>query len=67
MKPNRLRQNIFVNLYNKKVLRNGEQDVVCVNLVWVIVKVSLMIIRVIRYLKNPLIDCRVELLNFDEF
>ena len=34
--------NIFVHLYNKKVLKYGEQDVVFVNLVWVIVEVSLM-------------------------
>ena len=42
MKPEYKGGNIFVHLYNKKVLEYGEQDVVFVNLVWVIVKVSLM-------------------------
>jgi len=33
--------NIFVHLYNEKVLKYGEQDVVLVNLVWVILEVTL--------------------------
>ena len=42
MKPECKGWKIFVHLYNKKVLKYGEQDVVFVNLVWVIVEVSLM-------------------------
>ena len=40
MKPVCKGWNIFVHLYNKKVLKYGEQDVVFVNLVWVTVEVS---------------------------
>ena len=36
--------NIFPHLYNKKVLKYGEQDVVFVNLVWVILEVTLVYI-----------------------
>ena len=35
--------NIHVHLYDKKVLKYGEQDVIFVNLVWVIVEVPLII------------------------
>ena len=35
-------QGLVVHLYNKKVLRYGEQDVVFVNWVWVIVEVYLL-------------------------
>ena len=41
MKPEHKVWNIFVHLYNKKVLKYGEQDVVFVNLVWVILEVTL--------------------------
>ena len=44
MKPEPKVWNIFVHLYNKKVLKygeDGEQDVIFVNLVWVIVEVPL--------------------------
>ena len=41
MKPVCKGWNIFVHLYNKKVLKYGEQDVIFVNLVWVIVEVPL--------------------------
>ena len=44
MKPYHNGWNIFVHLYNKKVLKYGEQGVVFVNQVWVIVEVSLIII-----------------------
>ena len=42
MKPVCKGWNIFVHLYNKKVLKYGEQDVIFVNLVWVIVEVPLL-------------------------
>ena len=42
MKPVCKGWNIFVHLYNKKVLKYGEQDVVFVNLVWVILEVTLV-------------------------
>ena len=42
MKPEHEGWNIFVYLYNKKVLKYGEQDVIFVNLVWVILEVPLM-------------------------
>ena len=42
MKPECKGGNIFVHLYNKKVLKYGEQDVVFVNLVWVILEVTLI-------------------------
>ena len=42
MKPVCKGWNIFVHLYNKKVLKYGEQDVIFVNLVWVIVEVPLV-------------------------
>ena len=42
MKPVCKGWNIFVHLYNKKVLKYGEQDVIFVNLVWVIVEVPLI-------------------------
>ena len=42
MKPACKGWNIFVHLYNKKVLKYGEQDVVFVNLVWVILEVTLL-------------------------
>ena len=42
MKPVCKGWNIFVHLYNKKVLKYGEQDVTFVNFVWVIVEVSLV-------------------------
>ena len=42
MKPEYKVWNIFVHLYNKKVLKYGEQDVIFVNLVWVIVEVPLI-------------------------
>ena len=44
---------IFLHLYNKKVLKYGEQDVKFVNLVWVIVEVPLVFM--FRFL-NELID-----------
>ena len=44
MKPVCKGWNIFVHLYNKKVLKYGEQDVIFVNLVWVIVEVPLLTI-----------------------
>ena len=43
MKPVCKGWNIFVHLYNKKVLKYGEQDVIFVNLVWVIVEVPLIV------------------------
>ena len=41
MKPEPKVWNIFVHMYNKKVLKYGEQDVVFVNLMWVILGVTL--------------------------
>ena len=46
MKPVCKGWNIFVHLYNKKVLKYGEQDVIFVNLVWVIVEVPLIFFNV---------------------
>ena len=43
MKPVCKGWNIFVYMYNKKVLKYGEQDVIFVNLVWVIFEVPLLI------------------------
>ena len=42
MKPVCKGWNIFVHLYNKKVLKYGEWDVVFVNLVWVILELTLI-------------------------
>ena len=51
MKPVCKGWNIFVHLYNKKVLKYGEQDVIFVNLVWVIVEVPLVYTHK-KYLDN---------------
>ena len=56
MKPDRNGWNIFVHLYNKKVLKYGEQGVVFMNKVWVIVEVSL--IFYVMYIKEHDCVCR---------
>ena len=52
MKPVCKGWNICVHLYNKKVLKYGEQAVIFVNLVWVIVEVPLMPYIVIKIMAN---------------
>ena len=53
MKPVCKGWNIFVHLYNKKVLKYDEQDVILfVNLVWVIVEVPLLFKQNIRSFAN---------------
>ena len=52
IKPEFKGWNIFVHLYNKKVLKYGEQDVIFVNLVWVIVEIDGVIYKQTCYTRN---------------
>ena len=54
MKPVCKGWNIFVHLYNKKVLKYGEQGVIFMNLVWVIVGCEVIVVEALRFNRNYL-------------